>query len=319
MSFFPRSRLTSLFLPLTPCRSSFAGPSRLPFRPRLATNTVSCRCLSTTPAVSSGHNRWSKIRHKKGAADSARGALFARLSREIITAMRPPSSPDPMFNSKLATALQRAKEQGLTKIGIENAMAKARSAADGSGQSVVYEAVAPGGKVVMLVECLTSNPARTVKRVKEILSKNGARTSPVLFMFEKKGLITLTPIKESTQAGFEHLFDIAVENGAEDVREVTNDEGGVEFEISTPQSALSPLTHLLSSAPHTADYSLDSSELIFLPTDPVPILSEGQTQAEEGAGEGVTEEVAEGVFRVVDLLEEENDVVKVWTNLADDD
>ncbi|WVF67552.1 hypothetical protein IAT40_002309 [Kwoniella sp. CBS 6097] len=313
MAFLLRSRLASL--PTNTCRSATPGPSRLPPYPQPIATVSTCRCFSSTPAVSSGHNRWSKIRHKKGAADSARGALFARLSREIITAMRPPSSPDPMFNSKLATALQRAKEQGLTKVGIENAMAKARSAADGSGQSVVYEAVAPGGKVVMLVECLTSNPARTVKRVKEILSKNGARTSPVLFMFEKKGLITLTPSKESTQAGFEHLFDIAVENGAEDVREVTNDEGGLEYEISTPQSALSPLTSLLSSAPHTADYTLDSSELIFVPTDPVSILTEGEGPSE---GEGVSEDVAEGVFRVVDLLEEENDVVKVWTNLADD-
>ncbi|WVQ68378.1 uncharacterized protein L199_006585 [Kwoniella botswanensis] len=289
--------------------SALAGPSRN-LRPR----TVYCRCLTTSSTTQSGHNRWSKIRHKKGAVDKERGALFAKLSREIITAMKPPLSPDPSFNSKLATALQRAKEQGLTKQGIENAMAKAKSASDGTGQNVVYEAVAPGGKVVMLVECITSNPARTVKRVKEILSKNGARTSPVLFMFNKQGLIVLKAENTSKEAGFDHLFDIAVENGAEDVREVESEEGGVEYEISIPTSSLSSLTTLLSSPPHTEHYAVQTSDLVYVPTDPLQIL-EGTS---DGEAEGIDEDTAENIFRIVDLLEEENDVVKVWTNLADD-
>lgn len=79
-------------------------------------------------------------------------------------------------------------------------------------------------------ECVTQNPARLVKRVKELLSKNGARTSPVAFLFEKKGSITLTSNGEG--AGYEHLFDLAVEAGAEDVREVEGEDGGVEFEVN---------------------------------------------------------------------------------------
>ncbi|WVW85496.1 hypothetical protein I302_107534 [Kwoniella bestiolae CBS 10118] len=297
-------------LPTTLLRTTAkAGPSRSV----LTIPRPPCRCFTTSVPVGSGHNRWSKIRHKKGAADKERGALFAKLSREIITAMKPPLSPDPSFNSKLATALQRAKEQGLTKQGIENAMAKAKSVSDGTGQNVVYEAVAPGGKVVMLVECVTANPARTVKRVKEILSKNGARTSPVLFMFNKQGLIVLRPEPQSTEAGFDHLFDIAVENGAEDVREVEGDDGGVEFEISIPTSSLSSLTTLISSPPYTSHYAVQSSDLVYVPTDPLQILEEGVNE-----GEGITEDTAESVFKIVDLLEEEGDVVKVWTNLADD-
>ncbi|WWC90479.1 uncharacterized protein L201_005415 [Kwoniella dendrophila CBS 6074] len=289
------------------------GPSRVQaivnVRPR-------CNCFSTFSRIDSGHNRWSKIRHKKGAVDKERGALFAKLSREIINSMKPPSSSDPAFNSKLATALQRAKEQGLTKQGIENTMLKAKSVSDGTGQNVIYEAVAPGGKIVMLVECLTSNPARTVKRVKEILSKNGARTSPVLFMFDKQGLITLKPESESKEASFDHLFDIAVENGAEDVREVeSEDGGGMEYEITTPTSSLSSLTNLLSAPPHSSIYSVESSDLVYVPTDPLQILGEDGQSLE---GEGITEETAEGVFKIIDLLEEESDVVKVWTNLADE-
>lgn len=79
-------------------------------------------------------------------------------------------------------------------------------------------------------ECVTQNPARLVKRVKELLSKNGARTSPVAFLFEKKGSITLTPNGE--EAGYEHLFDLAVEAGAEDVKEMEGEDGGVEFEVN---------------------------------------------------------------------------------------
>ncbi|WWD19186.1 hypothetical protein CI109_103644 [Kwoniella shandongensis] len=296
------SALSSTFL------RAIAGPSRYIASPR--TTLTTCRCLSTSTPSFSGHNRWSKIRHKKGAADTARGALFSKLSRDIITCMRPPASSDPALNSRLATALQRAKEGGLTKAGIENAMARARAAADGSGHTVVYDAVAPGGKVAMLVECLTPNPSRTVKRVKEILSKNGARTSPVAFLFERKGLITLAP--NSPEANYEHLFEIAVEGGAEDVREIEGEDGSPELEVYTPPSQLSILTSLLTSESHSEHYTLQSSELAYVANDPLAVLAEGEE------GEGVSEETVMGVLRIVDLLEEEGDVVKVWTNLADE-
>ncbi|TYJ55783.1 hypothetical protein B9479_003561 [Cryptococcus floricola] len=229
--------------------------------------------------------------------------------------MRPPASPDPAFNSKLTTALQRAKEQGLTKQGIENAMARARVVAEGGGQTVVYEALAAGGQVALLIECNTQNASRLVKRVKELLSKNGAQTSAVSFLFEKKGSITLTPNENEGEGGgrggFEALFDAAVEAGAEDVREVENDEGGVEYEVITTPSTLSPITQLLQLQPNPG-YTIQSSELIFVPNEPLKVLEEGQ---EGEGGEGVREEVVESVGRLVDVLEEETEVEKVWTNL----
>ncbi|KIR54804.1 mitochondrial protein [Cryptococcus gattii Ru294] len=290
-------------------RPATTSPAALTFSPSIysAPRPIQrCRCLSTTSIALSGHNRWSKIRHRKGAADQQRSALFAKLGKEIVISMRPPASADPAFNSRLATALQRAKEQGLTKQGIENAMARARAVAEGSGQSVIYEAVASGGKVAFMVECVTQNPARLVKRVKELLSKNGARTSPVAFLFEKKGSITLTPNGE--EAGYEHLFDLAVEAGAEDVKEMESEDGGVEFEVITTPSDLSSITSTLQSNPA---YSLQSSDLVFLPNDPLKVLEDGEE------GEGITEETMESVMRLVDVLEEENEVVKVWTNLEE--
>lgn len=175
-------------------------------------------------------------------------------------------------------------------------------------------------------ECLTQNSARLVKRVKELLSKNGARTSPVAFLFEKKGSITLT--HNGGEAGYEHLFDLAVEAGAEDVKEAEGEDGSVEFEVGnapllravgnadlllkkkviTTPSDLSSITSTLQSNPA---YSLQSSDLVFLPNDPLKVLEEGQE------GEGITEETMESVMRLVDILEEENEVVKVWTNLEE--
>ncbi|WVQ80162.1 hypothetical protein IAT38_002267 [Cryptococcus sp. DSM 104549] len=290
MSFLPAgAALRGLSLP---------GPSRLALRP--------CRCLSTSAPTLSGSNRWSKIRHKKGAADQVRGELFAKLSKEIANAMRPPASSDPALNSRLATALARAKEQGLTKSGIENAMAKAKAKADGTGQSVMYEALTPGGKVALLIECRTDNTARVNGRIREVLTRNGGRVSPVAFMFEKKGMVTLFP--NGSAAGFEHLFDLAVDAGAEDVREAEGDdgEGSVVFEVITPPTSLGSVTTALCASP---EYTLDCSELVYIPTEPVRILSDGEE------GDGISEGAAEAVIRLVDLLEAENEVERVTTNM----
>ncbi|RSH88843.1 hypothetical protein EHS25_003071 [Saitozyma podzolica] len=223
-----------------------------------------------------------------------------------------PNSHDQAANSRLAAAVAKAKEGGVPRSVIESCFARAKAVSDGSGQSVTYEAVGPGGKEAMMIECLTENPARTVQRVKEILHKNGCRVAPVAYLFDKKGLIQISPTA-ATEAGttFDDLFDLAVEAGAEDVREVESDQSDNEvlWEIITPPTSLSGLTHILTSPPHSGSYILQSSELAFVPQDPLPIGVD-----EEG---GVSEERAESVAKVVDLLEGEGEVVRVWTNLAE--
>lgn len=190
----------------------------------------------------------------------------------------------------------------MTKIAIEAVMARAKSAADGTGQNLTYEAMGPGGREAFMIECLTDNSSRAFGRVKDVLSKNGCRIAPVAFMFEKKGLIVVEPVREAG-ASFDNLFELAVEGGAEDVKEVDGDEG-IEWEIHAPSNALASLTSLLSSPSHASAFSIRSSELAYIPTDPIP-------------SDSVDEEKAESIMKVVDLLEAETDVVKVWTNLAD--
>ncbi|GFZ50883.1 hypothetical protein JCM24511_08641 [Saitozyma sp. JCM 24511] len=269
------------------------------------------RHFSTSATILSGHNRWSKIRHRKGAADAQRSALFSRLTHEIHQALKPPNSHDQAANSRLAAAVAKAKEGGVPRSVIESCFARAKAVSDGSGQSVTYEAVGPGGKEAMMIECLTDNPARTVRRVKEILHKNGCRVAPVAYLFDKKGLIQISPTATGGGISFDDLFDLAVEAGAEDVREVDSDQSDHEvlWEIITPPTSLSELTRILTSPPHSGSYTLQSSELAFVPQDPLPIGMD-----EDG---GVSEERAESVAKVVDLLEGEGEVVRVWTNLAE--
>jgi transcriptional/translational regulatory protein YebC/TACO1 len=145
------------------------------------------------------------------------------------------------------------------------------------------------------------------------------RVAPVAFMFEKKGLIVVNPALPGGGVDYDGLLDIAVEGGAEDVREMEGDEG-TEFEVSsipsvlrlcsqiqiyTQPTELYSLTNILSSPPHDSAYRVRSAELAYIPTDPL-------------AADDVDEEKAESILRVVDLLESEVDVVKVWTNLAND-
>ncbi|KAL7422429.1 hypothetical protein Q5752_003077 [Cryptotrichosporon argae] len=294
---------------------SLAGPSRLALNAVRPTCSTACRLparherlaaagsrlvrpLSTSAPVPSGHSRWSKIRHKKGAVDAARGAFFSRLLGQIHLALRPPNSPEPSQNARLAAALARAKEAGVPKANVEAAFARAKSAADGTGQNVVYEAVGPGGKVAFMVECLTDNPSRTVQKVKELLHKNGARLSPVAFLFERKGVIHLSPA-----SSFDDLFDRALTAGAEDVRDLSaSDEPA--WEVITAPHELGVVVAALTQGDA---FELVSAEVTYVPLDALRVGGLGDN--------ALSEDRAEGVWKIVDVLEDEPDVVKVWTNV----
>ncbi|GMK57548.1 hypothetical protein CspeluHIS016_0403820 [Cutaneotrichosporon spelunceum] len=275
-------------------RITQAGPSRL-----------ALRALSTSAPVASGHSRWSKIRHRKGAADAARSKAFSVYMAAVHVALRKGTDPDQ--NTDLAKALAAAKAAGVPKDNVERAFARARKIADGTGKSVTFEAVAAGGKVALMVECVTENPSRTAGRVKEMLSKGGARISPVGFMFERKGVVRLSPIEGQEDATFDNLFEAALEGGAEDVASVEG-EDGMMWEIISGPTDLAALTTHLTSAPHDTLYELQTSELAYLANDPVPVTA-------DGAGASVSEDKVETVMKAVTLLEEEGDVVRVWTNI----
>lgn len=174
----------------------------------------------------SGHSKWSSIKHKKGAADAKRGKIFTKLIKEITVAARM-GGGDPTGNARLRTAVDAAKAANMPKDNIERGIKKGTGELEGVNyEELSYEGYGPGG-VAVLVECLTDKKNRTVAEVKHLFERNGGSLGEpgcVAWMFEKKGLIII----DKASADEEALFDLALNAGAEDVRD-----DGDEFEVMT--------------------------------------------------------------------------------------
>lgn len=165
----------------------------------------------------SGHSKWASIRHKKGAVDAKRGKVFSRLIKEITVAARL-GGGDPGGNPRLRAAIQAAKAENMPKENIERAIKKGTGELEGTSyEEYNYEAYGPGG-VAMMIDCLTDNRNRTVADIKHIFERHGGNIGEpgcVSWMFEKKGLIVF----EKNSVEEEKLLDLALEVGAEDIKE----------------------------------------------------------------------------------------------------
>jgi YebC/PmpR family DNA-binding regulatory protein len=235
----------------------------------------------------SGHSKWSSIKHKKGAADAKRGALFTKLARAIQVAAKD-GGGDPEGNAALATAIQKAKDASMPKDNIERAIAKGTGAgADTAAiEDVMYEGYGPGG-VAMLIEAMTENRNRTGADVRHVLAKHGGslgEPGSVAYLFDKRGLILV----DAERYAEDDLMP-AIEAGAEDIAE---DEGV--FEILTEPAALTAVRAALEGAGVEAQ----SSEVAWLPKARVP----------------VAEDDAAKVLRLIDALEDNDDVDAVHAN-----
>jgi YebC/PmpR family DNA-binding regulatory protein len=177
----------------------------------------------------SGHSKWSSIKHKKGAADARRGKVFSKVIKEITVAARM-GGGDPDGNPRLRTAILSAKAENMPKENIERAIKKGTGELEGvSYEETNYEGYGPGG-VAVLVDCLTDNKNRAVAEIKHLFERNGGSLGEpgcVAWMFEKKGLMIL----ERHTVDEERLLELALEAGAEDVKEQD-----IEFEVISDPS-----------------------------------------------------------------------------------
>ena len=237
----------------------------------------------------SGHSKWSSIKHKKGAADAKRGKLFSKLSRAIIVAARE-GGPDPGTNLALQNAIEKARSYSMPKDNIERAIAKGGGAdAEGSGyETVVYEGYGPEG-VAVLVEALTDNRNRTASEVRHLFTKNGGNlgaTGTVAWQFDRRGVL-LVPVDGVDE---EDLVLTAADAGADDV----------ELDGSTYQVFCSPesLT-AVREAFEAVGLGVESAELSMVPKSTVVIVEES---------------TAKRVVRLIDGLEEQDDVQDVYSN-----
>src|SRR5213080_4132822 len=177
----------------------------------------------------SGHSKWHSIKHKKGALDAKRGKLFTKFIKELTVAART-GGGDPDANARLRKAILDAKAGNMPNDTIDRAVRRGTGAEEGvSYDEITYEGYGPGG-VALLIESVTDNRNRTVAEIRHMFSKNGgnlAAAGAVAWLFEKKGYIVV----EKSAKPEEELFDIAIEAGADGVRE---DEDNFEI-ITAPE------------------------------------------------------------------------------------
>jgi len=235
----------------------------------------------------SGHSKWATIKHRKGAQDKARGKLFAKILRQVEVAARE-GGGDVNTNATLRTMFGKARDASVPTDTIERAIKRGTGELEGVRyESVTYEGYAPGG-VAVIVECLTDNRNRTGADVRSTFTRNGgsmAEPGAVSWQFERKGVV----IMPKTVAE-DDLMLVALEAGAEDL----SDEGDT-WQITCPPTELGRLRGAL----EEAGFAYDSADLTMLATTTVPLATEAD---------------ARRVLRVIDGLEEDDDVQNVYSN-----
>ncbi|MBO3129362.1 YebC/PmpR family DNA-binding transcriptional regulator [Dermatophilus congolensis] len=240
----------------------------------------------------SGHSKWATTKHKKAAIDAKRGKLFAKLIKNIEVAART-GGGDPAGNPTLFDAIQKAKKSSVPNDNIDRAVKRGSGAEAGGAdwQTIMYEGYAPGG-VAVLIECLTDNRNRAATEVRVALTRNGgslADPGSVAYNFERKGVVIVPKAQKDGEATEDSLLEVVLEAGADEVEDF-----GDSFRIISEASDFVAVRTALQEA--GVDY--DSAEAEFVPNLQVPLDLEG----------------ARKMLRVVDALEDSDDVQNVFVN-----
>ena len=244
----------------------------------------------------SGHSKWATTKHKKAVVDAKRGKLFAKLIKNVEVAART-GGADPAGNPTLYDAIQKAKKSSVPNDNIDRALRRGSGAEAGGAQyeNITYEGYAPGG-VAVLVECLTDNRNRAASDVRTAFSRNGgslADPGSVSYLFHRKGVIVVDKRGEGEVGGVteDDVLTAVLEAGAEEVNDL-----GESFEVVSEPADLFTARKALQDA--GIDY--DSADVAFLPSVEVDL----------------DEEHAKRVFRLIEALEDSDDVQDVYANYS---
>jgi len=236
----------------------------------------------------SGHSKWSSIKHKKGALDAKRGKIFTKLIKEITVAARMGGSGDVDANPRLRTAVAAAKSENMPKDNIERAIKKGTGELEGVDyEENTYEGYGPGGAAVFL-ESLTDNKNRAVADIRHIFAKCGGNLGEngcVAWMFDKKGYIVV----DRSAIDEDSLMETALDAGAEDVREDDSN-----FEVITAPEDFEAVKD-----------AIDENSIPYLDAE-VTMLPQTATSLEG--------KEADQMIRLMDMLDDCEDVQKVYTN-----
>lgn len=231
----------------------------------------------------SGHSKWSTIKREKGAKDAKRGAVFTKIGNQIAIAAR--GGTDPSINSALAMAIDKAKAANMPMANIQRAIDRVADKSAAALEEATYEAMGPGG-VGIIIETATDNKNRTLPDVRNALAKNGGRiadSGSVMFQFTRKGVIRVS------ETGEDALLTV-LDAGAEDANE---EEGAIT--VYTDQKDLAKVRTALTAAGLT----VTEAELQYVPNNVITIADE---------------ETARKVFKVMDALDDLDDVVATHSN-----
>ncbi|MBW9206071.1 YebC/PmpR family DNA-binding transcriptional regulator [Mumia sp. zg.B17] len=240
----------------------------------------------------SGHSKWATTKHKKAVIDAKRGKMFAKLIKNIEVAART-GGPDPAGNPTLYDAIQKAKKSSVPNDNIDRAV-KRGGGLDGAGvdyTTIMYEGYAPGG-VALLVECLTDNKNRAAMEVRTAMTRNGgnmADPGSVSYMFSRKGVVIVPAEQDGKTLAEDDVLEVVLDAGAEDV----NDHDGSFEVISEAGDVVAVRTAL-----QDAGIDYDSAESSFVPSMTVEVDAD----------------VAGKVLRLIDALEDCDDVQNVFAN-----
>ncbi|HLR17373.1 MAG TPA: YebC/PmpR family DNA-binding transcriptional regulator [Alcanivoracaceae bacterium] len=236
-----------------------------------------------------GHSKWSNIRHRKAAQDAKRGKIFTKLIREITVAARE-GGGEVADNPRLRAVVDKALSANMTRDTIERAIKRGTGEDDGGNMSeITYEGYGPGG-VAVLVETMTDNVNRTVGEVRHAFTKHGGNLGTdgsVAYLFSKRGEIVFPPGADEDQ-----LIEVALESGAEDVEA---EEDGSFLVVTAPDNSFGQVVDAL----RAAELEFANAEVTMHPS----------TLAE------VDMETAEVVAKMIDMLEDLDDVQEVYTNV----
>ncbi|MBN2724754.1 MAG: YebC/PmpR family DNA-binding transcriptional regulator [Deltaproteobacteria bacterium] len=240
----------------------------------------------------SGHNKWSTIKHKKGAADAKRSKVFTKILKEVTVAARM-GGGDPTGNPRLRAAIDKARAANLPKDNLERAILKGTGELEGvSYEEIVYEGYGPGGGA-LIIEVMTDNSNRTVAEIRHMLSKhngNLGKAGTVTWKFDRKGVITV-PADATDE---DTLMELSLELGADDI--VSEDDSYV---IYTEPQELSTVSDGLTEKGIT----VENSEVQMIPQNTVKLTGKD----------------AEMAWKIYNLLDDHDDVQNVWHDFEIDD
>ena len=241
----------------------------------------------------SGHSKWSQIKRAKGVTDAKRGQLFTKLGREISVAARTGGGPDPDANSRLRLAIQRAREANMPMDNIDRAIKRGSGAESGGAayETLMYEAYGPAG-IALLIECLTDNRNRSASEVRVAVTRNGgtmADAGSTARVFSRKGVVVIPKQQDGREISEDDVLEATLDADPEEVNDL-----GESFEVvSDPANTVA-----LRTAVQAAGLDYDSAEVSFVPEF---------TQEVDGP-------TAEKLMKIIDALEDSDDVQNVYAN-----